>query len=135
MAQRFALVVLLVSVACASGSSSTPGSPAPEKQTANPNLITAAELADPEIAAGNVYQAIQRLRPRFLMARGQASKANSSGGTVHFSVDGGPLQTFDKLASYAVADIKQISYLSPTDAGPVYGIAAGSGGVILLKSK
>ena len=126
----------LVAVACSSNPSPATGaSGAAAAPTSNSDVITAAELADATIQSGDVLQAVQRLRPRFLMARGAASGQNRSAGAVHISVDGGPLMTVDNLSRYTTSSVSEIKYVNATDAAQRWGTAAGSGGVILVKSK
>ena len=126
----------LVAVACSSNPS--PATGAGGTATApvlNQDVITAAELADATVQSGDALQAVQRLRPRFLMARGASSSQNRSAGSVHVSIDGGPLLTVDNLSRYSPSSILEIRYINATDAAQRWGTVAGSGGVILVKSK
>jgi hypothetical protein len=126
--------LLVAAVACAGGASS-----ASEGSTVgagrNADVITATELSDPAIASGDALEAVQRLRPRFLMTRGAMSVKNSTAGSTHVSVDGGPLLTVDALSRLRPSQILEIRYLSASDAAQRFGTNAGSGGVILVKSK
>ncbi|MDB4915596.1 MAG: hypothetical protein JWM95_3240 [Gemmatimonadetes bacterium] len=134
--KRFGATALLVfSAACASSTSSaTPGTAS--ATPSNPDVITAADIAaDPSIAAGDAYQAVQKLRPRFLMTRGQMSGKNVTAGSVKLSIDGGALVTIDNLSRYAASSIVELRYLNANDAAQRFGMAAGSGGVVMLKSK
>lgn len=133
--QFVGFALLATAVACASGSgSATQGSTAVPPR--NPDVITAAELADPMVATGSTYDAIRRLRPKFLMTRGGTSIQNPTAGqVVHCSVDGGPLQTLDLLNRIRPNEISEIRYLSSTDAGQRFGVSAGGAGVILVKTK
>jgi len=126
--------LLVAAAACAGG-----GSPATEGSAVgagrNADVITAAELSDPAIASGDALEAVQRLRPRFLMTRGAMSVKNTTAGSTHVSVDGGPLLTVDALSRLRPSQILEIRYLSASDAAQRFGTNAGSGGVILVKSK
>jgi hypothetical protein len=128
----FTTVLIVAAMACSSNPSPGSGS---ERPTSNADVITAAELADPTVQSGDALQAVQRLRPRFLMSRGMASAKNTSAGSVHLSVDGGSLLTVDNLSRYSPSAIVEIRYISSIDAAQRWGTAAGSGGVILVKSK
>lgn len=134
-AKRFYFSALLVAaMACASGSSANdPGTTVGAGR--NADVITAAELSDPAIASGDALEAVQRLRPRFLMTRGAVSAKNSAAGSTHVSVDGGPLLGVDQLSRLRPSQIAEIRYLSASDAAQRFGTNAGSGGVILVKSK
>jgi hypothetical protein len=97
-------------------------------------VITAEELADPSVAAGDALEAVRRLRPRFLMTRG-GSATSSTAGNVHISVDGGPLLTLDNLSRFRPSQIAELRYLNASDAAQRFGTNAGSGGVILVKTR
>jgi hypothetical protein len=98
-------------------------------------VITAEELSGPSVSSGNALEAVRRLRPNFLTVRGTTSIMNSTAGSVHVSVDGAPLQTLDALSRLQARDVSEIRYLNPTSATQRFGVGAGSGGVILVKSK
>jgi hypothetical protein len=78
---------------------------------------------------------VRRLRPRFLMTRGGASVKNSTAGSVHVSIDGGPLLTVDNLSRLRPSQIAEIRYLNASDAAQRFGTNAASGSVILVKSR
>ncbi|MEO8333903.1 MAG: hypothetical protein ABI664_02960 [bacterium] len=130
----FSSMLLVAAMACASGGAAgDPGTAVGPGR--NADVITAAELADPAIASGDAYEAVQRLRPRFLMTRGTMSVKNTTAGTTHVSVDGGPLIGVEQLSRLRPSQIAEIRYLSASDAAQRFGTNAGSGGVILVKSK
>lgn len=130
----YASTLLVVAMACAgSAATNDPGTTVGAGR--NADVITAAELADPAIASGDALEAVQRLRPRFLMTRGTVSAKNSSAGTTHVSVDGGPLLPVDALSRLRPSQIAEIRYLSSSDAAQRFGTNAGSGGVIVVKSR
>ena len=127
--------VLTLGVACASKTAPSADEVIPAAPTRNADVITAEELSDPAISAGDALQAIQRLRPRFLMSRGAVSGQRSNAGQVQVSVDGGPLLTASSLRTLRPGAIAEIRFLNSSDAAQRYGTAAASGGVILVKSK
>ena len=131
MLKRLAIGVLCLAAACASaGNTSDDG-----KTAKNPDVISAEELAAPEISAGDALQVIQRLRPRFLMVQGQKSSSNPTAGAVKISVDGAPLLAVDNLHNVQASSLKEIRYLSSSEAAQKYGTASNGGPVILLKTK
>lgn len=99
------------------------------------DIITALELADPSVASGDALEAVRRLRPRFLAVRGTQSIRMTAAGQVHLSLDGGALQAISNLSRMRVAEIAEIRFLSATEAAQRFGTVAGSGGVILLRSR
>ena len=126
-------------IAFAMGCTSNPapaGDPAaPPPAGRRSEVITAAELADPSVAAGDALEAVRRLRPSFLLSRGVSSIKNTTAGSVHVSIDGAPLLTVDNLSRLRPAQILEIRYLSATDAAQRFGVSAGSGAVILVRSR
>lgn len=128
--------VVLATLACAAkSSSSTPQQPAPASSTSSSDVITEQALADPSVNTGDAYEAVRRLRPRFLSNRGSGSIQSPGAGAVHVSIDGGPLTTVDQLKRMRANDVSEIRYLNSSEASLRFGINAGTGGVILVKSK
>ena len=134
---RLCVLAMLVGAgACSSNPApSVDGSAAGATQSRNPDVITADELEDPSIASGDALQAVQRLRPRFLMTHGTVSGNNANAGSVHVSLDGGTLMTVENLSRIRPSSIREIRFLNTADAAQRFGTAANSGGVILVKSK
>jgi hypothetical protein len=94
--------------------------------------ITADELA--KIDVQNALEAVQRLRPQFLQTRGGASASMTLGPQdVVVYVDqtrmGGP----STLAQIPIGDVKEIQYLSGTDATQRFGTGHGSGAIIVIR--
>lgn len=135
LARRFCTVAgLLLSVACASAPDPDSDA-APLSVSRQADVITATELTDPALGSANLYEAVRRLRPRFLSSRGPSSIANPSAGTVHVSVDGGPLSAVSVLASFLPNTIAEVRYLNAGDATQRFGANANGGGVLLVKSR
>ena len=131
-----AIALLLLASACSSNPSpDADASTAASAQTKNGDVITADELADPSVSAGDAYDAVKRLRPRFLMTRGTLSARNSTAGSVHISVDGGPLLTVENLRNLRPSQIAEMRYLNSSDAAQRFGTNAASGAVIIVKSR
>ena len=133
---RLCIAAALALVAACSSNPAPVGEPAPASTaTRHTDVITAEELADPSIAAGDALEAVRRLRPSFLMSRGASSMKNTTAGSVHVSIDGAPLLTVDNLSRLRPAQIAEIRYLNAADAAQRYGTSAGSGAVILVRSR
>lgn len=132
---RLCVAAALALVAACTSNPAPVGDPAPASTaTRHTDVITAEELADPSIAAGDALEAVRRLRPSFLMSRGASSLKNTAG-SVHVSIDGAPLLTVDNLSRLRPAQIAEIRYLNAADAAQRYGASAGSGAVILVRSR
>ena len=94
--------------------------------------ITQEELANIDVQ--NALQAVQRLRPQFLQTRGGASQSITQGPVdIVVYVDqtkmGGP----STLAQIPISDVKEIQYLSATDATQRYGTGHGAGAIIVIR--
>ena len=98
-------------------------------------MITATELASANVSSGNALDAVRRLRPRFLATRGSGSIRAADAGTVHVSLDGGPLQAVSFLSRMRPGEIAEIRYLSASQAAQQFGTNSGTGGVMLVKSR
>lgn len=131
-----AVLALATMTACASspaGSAATQqSSTGGSRPTHSRDRITADELAT--IDAQNALQAVQRLRPNFLQNRGGAASSLTQGPQdVVVYVDqtkmGGP----NTLAQIPIADVKEIQWLSGTDATQRFGTGHGSGAIIVIR--
>ena len=114
----FALAMGFAGCASAGGGSGTGGS-------SSPNRIVAADLAGLE--QYDVYQAIQRLRPRWLQTRGTDNPEIYVDGARR----GGGM---DELRSMRSADVQQMEFMSATDASTRFGTGH-TGGAILITTK
>ena len=99
------------------------------------DVITATELASATVSSGDALEAVRRLRPRFLATRGSGSIRAAGAGSVHVSLDGGPLQGVSFLSRMRPGEIAEIRYLSASQAAQQFGTNAGTGGVMLVKSR
>jgi TonB-dependent Receptor Plug Domain len=124
-------------VGCASSPSSSTAGAQQSAQSSAPrrgsrDRITSDELAT--VDAQNALQAIQRLRPSFLQTRGGASSSLSQGAQdVVVYVDqtrmGGP----STLAQIPITDVKEIQYLSASDATQRYGTGHSAGAIVVIR--
>lgn len=111
----FAMVLAFGLAGCASaGSSSRPAG-------ATSNRIVEAEFEG--LGQISAYQAVERLRPRWLQMRG--------GEEPMLHVDGTRRGDVGDLRSYQLSDVEQMEYLSGSDATTRFGTGY-SGGVILV---
>ncbi len=109
-----AAAALALSLACG-GPAPQGGRPLPR----NGNILRADEIAAAEVVTA--YDAIIRLRPRFLMSRGSTSINLPYSGGVRIYVDGIFQQSADDLRSVIAADIVYIRYLSAAEATTYWG--------------
>ena len=113
----FALALGLAGCASGGGAGGGGGS--------GPNRLTAEDLVD--VQQLDAYQAIQRLRSRWLRGRG--------GQTPNVIVDGSARPGgLDALATIRTSDVEEIQFLSANDASLRYG-TGNSGGAIVITTK
>lgn len=115
----FALALAFGLVGCASsgGGSSRPAG-------ASSTRIVMAELA--ELPDMDAFQAIERLRPRWLQSR--------AGDPVQLYVDGSRRGSAMDLRSMRTSDVEEMRYMSASDATTRYGTGH-AGGAILVTTR
>ena len=89
-------------------------------------------LENVDAERSDALEAVRRLRPRFLMSRGTVSIRDRTAGSVHASIDWGPLMTVDYLKRIRVSEISEIRYLNSRDAAQRFGTSSETGGVIVV---
>jgi hypothetical protein len=127
--------VLVAAVACAKRAPQPSGPTIDVIDSRQTDRISRAELDDPSLSGSDALQVVQRLRPRFLTKRGKVSWSAPNAGAVHVSIDDGPLLSVDNLSRMRANQIAEILYLDSGKAAVRYGTKAGTGGVILVKSR
>lgn len=115
-------ILTIITTACASTPSRTSGS-------ADPNVILEAELA--AYSDRPLSQTVQQLRPQFLRSRGASSINRTAVDVVVVYLGhtrmGGP----EALGQIRTADVREVRYLSPTDASQRYGLNHTAGAIVL----
>jgi hypothetical protein len=125
------LVVVTAILGCAA-SSAEPGTRPPPR---NAKVLTAAEIAINHADANSAYDAIARLRPNWLASHGAMSSDAGVNPFASVWVDGqllGELSTLRGIPAYQVEDMR---YYDITEAGGKFGLRAGTGGAIEIRSK
>ena len=120
------LFALAAVVACASGGAS---SSAPRTDR---NVIAETELAT--VPTGNLYEAIERLRPNFLRSRGQSSINSPGGEYAAVYMDGRPYGDLASLRQIVTAQVETVHYYDAPSAQQKFGMISGTG-VIEVISK
>jgi hypothetical protein len=127
-------------IGCAS--SGTPGQ-APEPQTTvvsspgsrqrkDPNVITEAELATRSTLTAR--QAIEQLRPQFLRVRGTTTLGNAqTTDVIWVYVDGTRMGSLEVLSNIGVHEVREIRYLSPSEATNRYGTGHVQGAILIIR--
>ena len=130
--------LVCVAAACASQTGQTTIPVSPDAGSATPRMsadvISLAELSDPSLGDADAMSIIKRLRPAFLQRRGTTS-ANTAGGGLHVTIDGGPFLTTDALTTIRANEMLEIRYLSASAAAQLYGSASQAGAVIAIRRR
>jgi hypothetical protein len=98
-------------------------------------LLTAVEIAAAKADNGTAFEAVQRLRPNWLAARGTMSSNVDASQYATVFLDGQQFGTIDALRRIAAYHVANIRYHDITQAGARFGIRGGMGGVIEVISK
>ncbi len=117
------MITLLVMVGCASAGEERAGS--------SRNTLTQADLL--ETSEANLFEAIQRLRPQWLRARGSNFEGRARAPTVF--LDGSRRGEVDFLQQIHVSDVLDVRFLSSSDAATIYGTTTGTGGAIQVRTR
>jgi hypothetical protein len=139
LTRTFIIAAALGVGACASsGTASQTADPqttavsAPNRPRRDPNVITAEELAArPTLTA---RQAIEQLRPQFLRVRGTTTLGNAqSQDVIWVYVDGTRMGTLEVLNNIGVHEVREIRYLSPSEATNRYGTGHVQGAILVTR--
>ncbi len=134
----FVLGTALLVGACGGGASTsaagTAAASAPRPARGSANVITEAEVLAANV--NNAYEAIQRLRPTMLRGRGSASSSDQSGsqGLVVY-VDGSPLGGVQALGNISALNVREIRYLSASDATTRFGTGHPVGAILVTTKR
>ena len=121
------LSLALCSVAaCSSGKASS----AP-KPRANANLVTSEEIVG--TGASNLYDAIQRLRPQWLVSA--RVRRGGSGDPLQVYLDGTKYGTVSSLRQLSVGGVQELRYFSANEATSRYGTGNTGGAILVMMSK
>ncbi len=122
-------VVLAASAGgCAGGGASPSSAPSPSRRF---DLITADELVGTPFV--NALDAIQKLRPAMLVPRGDAAGSSVRSGppVLQIYVNNVNMGGASALRDLPIVGIKEIRYLSPTDATQRFGSGNGGGAIVI----
>jgi hypothetical protein len=101
------------------------------------NLITEAEI----VATGldNLYEVVERLRPSMLRTRGQVGRisgategsAGASSSAIKVYLNGTQIGDTQALRQIQARSVKQVQYLSPSDATTRFGTGVDAGAIVV----
>lgn len=127
---RFAPLILLIEMALASAGCASPGvSGGNASRSASPGAVTGEELR--QVSARNTYEALEQLRPIWLLPRPRSSLVFSLASRPVVYVSGIPHGPVSSLRGIEVNDVRRIDFMNAIDATTRYGTGH-SGGIILV---
>lgn len=132
------LTAVAALAACSSGGASTGGtaSSSPVRR-GGANLITAEEIAGSGAGMETAFDIVQRLRPAMLRSRATSFGANNQGQQVPVLVysDDVRLGTVENLRTIPATQVREIRYISATDATQRWGTNHSSGAIQVLTKR
>lgn len=123
-------VALLVGCAPASSTSGTSSTVVGDRRG---NLLTADEIAAANADAGNLYDAIARLRPHWFSSHGPTSFVTEGTGYAIVFIDGQRYGDLNSLRGLQASEIGDVRYYNSAEAGAKFGLQGGTSGVIEVR--
>ena len=118
--------------ACASSSGSTAQATTTSSPRRDTNVITAEELAN--VAQGDLYLAVQQLRPTFLQTRGVTSTGVATAPEVlQVYVNGVRTGDVNTLHQIQAIDVREVRRLSATEATQRFGTGHTMGAILVTR--
>ena len=128
-----------VGLGCSSSGSSSANTAtgAPRAPSRQQDVITDAEIAERAADASTALQVVQKLRPQMLATRGRFSPTDSTetGSRPRVVVDGVAFGTIENLANVNPMSIREIRYLSASDATTRFGTGYVGGAIVVTTKK
>jgi len=129
----------LAAVAVALGCAPTPSTfdliDSPTSAPRRAEVLTAEEITDTKAEEVTAYDAVSRLRPNWLAAHGVTSFTTQGTAYAIVYMDDQKYGDLNALRNFKAFQVAEMRYYDFTQAGARFGVAAGSGGVIEVKSK
>jgi hypothetical protein len=114
------------------GEPQTAAAPAPARQRKDPTVITEQEIATRQTLTAR--QVIEQLRPQFLRVRGTTTLGNAATQDVIWVyVDGTRHGNLEVLNNISANEIREIRYLSPSEATNRYGTGHVQGAILITR--
>jgi hypothetical protein len=129
------VAAVAVAIACAPAPSTYPLIDNPTSAPRWAEVLTAEEITNTKAEEATAYEAVSRLRPNWLAAHGVTSF--SKDGTAYATVymDDQKYGDLNMLKNFKAFQVAEMRYYDFTQAGARFGVAAGNGGVIEVRSK
>jgi hypothetical protein len=124
-----------VSIACAPAHSNFDPVDSPTSAPRWAEVLTAEEITNTKAEEATAYEAISRLRPNWLAPHGVTSFSKKGTAYAIVYMDDQKYGDLNMLKNFKAFQVSEIRYYDFTQAGARFGVAAGNGGVIEVKSK
>jgi hypothetical protein len=98
-------------------------------------VLTAEEITNTKAEEVTAYDAVSRLRPNWLAPHGVTSFKKQGTAYAMVYMDDQKYGDLNMLKNFKAFQVAEMRYYDFTQAGARFGVAAGSGGVIEVKSK
>ncbi len=128
-------VLLLAFVAAVASACATSGATAAQGSTTSRSRRSANVISEDELATvtgGDLYTAIQRLRPNFLLSHGMTS-INLPTGVQVFIDNNSHLGDVSALRQINVSDVKEVQYFPASEATQRFGTGVPNGAILVTR--
>jgi hypothetical protein len=130
-----ATAAIAVFVACAPAAIPLESLDSPTSAPRWAEVLTAEEITNTKAEEATAYDAVSRLRPNWLAPHGVTSFTKKGTAYAIVYMDDQKYGELSMLKNFKAFQVSEMRYYDFTQAGARFGVAAGSGGVIEVKSK
>lgn len=131
----FPVTAVAVIMACAPTSIPFDSLSSPTSAPRWAEVLTAEEISNTKAEEATAYDALSRLRPNWLAAHGITSFSKQGTAYAIVYMDDQKYGDLNMLKNFKAFQVAEIRYYDFTQAGARFGVAAGNGGVIEVRSK
>jgi hypothetical protein len=129
------VAAVVVAIACAPAQSTYDLTDTPASAPRWAEVLTAEEITNTKAEEVTAYEAVSRLRPNWLAAHGVTSFSKQGTAYATVYMDDQKYGDLNMLKNFKAFQVAEMRYYDFTQAGARFGVAAGNGGVIEVKSK
>ena len=129
------VAAVAVAIACARAPSTYDLIDTPTAAPRWAEVLTAEEITNTKAEEVTAYEAVSRLRPNWLAAHGVTSFSKQGTAYATVYMDDQKYGDLNMLKNFKAFQVAEIRYYDVTQAGARFGVAAGNGGVIDVRSK
>jgi len=131
----YPLAAVAVAIACAPNPANFDLIDTPTSALRSAEVLTAEEITNAKAEEVTAYDAVSRLRPNWLAPHGVTSFSKPSTAYAIVYVDDQKYGDLNMLRNFKGFQVAEMRYYDFTQAGARFGVAAGNGGVIEVRSR